>query len=458
MVVRRTAVAIAAMGAAMGAAIALASCADVLGLKDFELETAEGGPGGGSDGGDAGSVGRDGAPSDGVAPDGGGGPADADEDVVADGSMPAADAPAESAPEAAVDAPLEPDVVQPVDAPADVPEDVPTGPPKDAPADVPPDVPCVGSMTDARNCGTCGHDCEGGGCFDGACQPFPLSGAVDAFDMVSDGTTVYWVDGKTSGMVGRCGVSACTPTPVVSAQPMPIRIALDSAGQPIWSQFGSGTTTDGSVWTLAGSTPTPVATHRFAPQGVTADATYFYWAELDANQLVRAARAGGMPGTFGPPQMGPVSIVLDTAGFAYWTASNDGTVNRCPVASCTAAMTKAIVMGQTSPWGLAIDAGYLYFTDLQSTGRVVRCNHDGTGQMQLGGGSQSNPLRIVSDGVHVYWTNQGSGANTGSVMACTGATCAPIATGLATPAGIAVDAKAVYYSTEGDTTLWKVVK
>jgi hypothetical protein len=239
---------------------------------------------------------------------------------------------------------------------------------------------------------------------------------------------------------------------------MPIRIALDGAGTPFWTEFGTGTMADGSVWTLTGSTPTAIATHRFAPEGIAADASFVYWAELDGNQLVRYTRSSGSPSVFGGTQSGPVSIVLDGAGRAYWTDSSGGTVDTCPVANCTAATTTPLVTGRTSPWGLAVDASFVYVTELTSAGSVIRCGHDGSGQMQLGGGPQSYPLRIVSDGAHVYWTNQGSAPGTGSVMQCEGAACAPIATGLAGPAGLAVDARAVYYGTEGDSTLWKVVK
>jgi hypothetical protein len=340
------------------------------------------------------------------------------------------------------------------DSPADAPADVFP----DVLADVSSDVPCVGSMTDARNCGACGHDCEGGSCSSGVCTPFVLKSGVTAYDIVSDGTTLYWVDRKANGTVARCGVTSCTPSPIASAQSTPIRIALDGAGTPFWTAFGTGTAADGSVWTLNGGAPARIVSNRFGPEGIVVDASFVYWAELDGNDLARYARGTGTPSPFGGTQSGPVNVVLDGAGAAYWTSSGDGTIDTCPVANCTAATTTPVVQNRTTPWGLAIDASFLYFTELTATGSVVRCDHGGGGETQLGGGPQSYPLRIVSDGTSVYWTNQGAASGNGSVMRCTGTTCAPIATGLATPAGIAVDSKAVYYGTVGDSTLWKVVK
>jgi hypothetical protein len=369
-------------------------------------------------------------------------PGDAADSASGDDSAVTADA----ALDVEIDGPLDSSVDAPLDSPADV------------LADVPADVPCVGSMTDSKNCGACGHDCEGGSCSGGECQPFVLKSGVYPFDLASDGATLYWVDGKTSGSVERCGVTVCTPIPIASARPTPIRITLDGSGTPFWTEFGSGTAADGSVWTLAGSTPSPIATHRFAPEGIVADASFVYWAELDANQLVRYTRSSATPAVFGGPQQGPAGIVLDGAGRAYWTSSNDGTVDSCPVATCATATTTPVLSGRMNPWGIAIDATYLYVTELTGTGNVIRCDHGGGAQTQLGGGPQSSPLRIVSDGTHVYWTNQGSGPGTGSVMRCAGTTCAPLATGLASPAGIAVDGRAVYYGTVGDGTLWKMVK
>jgi hypothetical protein len=428
--------------AAVGMLLAFASCADVLGLKDFELEPGEGGGDAAEASGDHAEPGAETGASgaDVGAPEGPEGDAGFDTAAIdASGDSPVDRSIAD---EAAIDGP--------VDAAVDVAL-------LDVSADAAPDAPCVGSQTDARNCGACGHDCEEGACVSGVCTPFPLSRGVFADDLVSDGTTLYWVDGKPGGTVSRCGVDACTPTPIVSNRAMPLRVALDPAGQLLWTEFGSGTTADGSVWMLNGSTPTPLAMHRNGPQGIAADASSVYWAELNGNQLVRYTRASGTFAPFGPAQGGPVSIVLDGTGNAYWTASGDGKVNRCPVNNCTPGTVTTLASLHTSPWGVALDAKYVYFTTLQSSGSVLRCGHDGAAQVLIASG-QAFPLRMATDETHVYWTDEGLGAGTGSVMRCTDTTCAPIATGLASPAGLAVDAKAVYYGTESDSTLWKMVK
>jgi hypothetical protein len=34
---------------------------------------------------------------------------------------------------------------------------------------------CVDASSDVANCGSCGHDCQGGGCLAGRCQPVTLA-------------------------------------------------------------------------------------------------------------------------------------------------------------------------------------------------------------------------------------------------------------------------------------------
>jgi hypothetical protein len=73
---------------------------------------------------------------------------------------------------------------------------------EDGAADAP--IPLDGSPTDGcgdtqsspHDCGACGHDCEGGACVNGVCQPFLLTND-ESFpkSLAVDDTTLYWANG-----------------------------------------------------------------------------------------------------------------------------------------------------------------------------------------------------------------------------------------------------------------------
>jgi hypothetical protein len=52
---------------------------------------------------------------------------------------------------------------------------------------------CVDFKTDPNNCGSCGHNCLGGDCDSGTCQPVDVvSGQPGLEGMITDGTYLYW--------------------------------------------------------------------------------------------------------------------------------------------------------------------------------------------------------------------------------------------------------------------------
>jgi hypothetical protein len=354
-----------------------------------------------------------------------------------------------------------------VDGGDDAPADAPADSPVDAPAEASGDAGC-GTLTacggkcvdltmDAKNCGSCGHDCLGGGCSLSACQPFPLTHNAQAWDLATDGTNLYWTDSTSS--VQKCAIASCTPTPVKTGQNQPERLVYDGAGKIYWTVYGSASAATGEIWSYDGVSAGSLVMSQYEPEGIAFDSNSLYWADTVTNQIAKSPRAGGTSTPFAPSQSTPISIAIDS-GSAYWTDSGSGAVQKCSTANCSAS---AIATGQAVPWGLAVDANYVFWTNLADTGSVWRSDHNGASAAQLGG-TQAHPLRIVSDGSHVYWTNQGTTAASftdGSVMQCPVASCnspTPIAKAANTPSGIASDSKAVYYCTYGDKTLWMMAK
>jgi len=73
-------------------------------------------------------------------------------------------------------------------------------------------------QTDPGNCGVCGHDCLGGSCASGACQPLTLAIAHGSIGLAIDSTFVYWADNE-AGAINKVSTALThlgTPTAVVS--------------------------------------------------------------------------------------------------------------------------------------------------------------------------------------------------------------------------------------------------
>ncbi len=152
---------------------------------------------------------------------------------------------------------------------------------------------CVDGDTDPANCGACGHDCLGGACSAGACQPITLAtGQIMPMCMAMNATGVYWTNNGTV---------------------MP----------------GPG---NGSVMGVAldGTHLTTLATGD-SPYGIAVDAQYAYWTDADDSILWRSPLDGGgvdggtkmqlYAGTYPANQVRGVALA---GGLVYWGDDGDG--------------------------------------------------------------------------------------------------------------------------------------
>lgn len=73
--------------------------------------------------------------------------------------------------------------------------------------------------SDAANCGACGHDCLGGACLEGACQPVTLVETYASGPIAADGGFVYWFDGETDVLM-RVPTTGGAPSSVADLAPV----------------------------------------------------------------------------------------------------------------------------------------------------------------------------------------------------------------------------------------------
>lgn len=449
---KRQALALLAVGGAMG----LAACGNILGLKDLEPWPAEGGTaeGGGDDGAE------ESAPD---APVLGDGPSTGDaRDAMSGGDVLGEEDHATTG-EGSVDAMGD---VTTMDSPGD------TSTPPDSPTCTSPNTlcgtMCVDLTSDGSNCGRCNHDCLGGMCTNSVCQPVELLSGTTPFDIVDANGVLYWVDQATKAWT--CTPSNClgTDTVILPGLAAPTRIAWDGDVTLFWTNNGNGGAGSVEQYTIgtgAHTTLAPAGVTITAPQGIAATTQYVFWTDTAAALAVRFDRTSGT-GTKYALGSGavPAGMTLCEGGTRVcWTdeftaSGMAGNVLSLDLASWTSVGT--INGSQHQPWSITDDGTQQFWVNYDAAG-------SGGAVVSSGGAtvaSQDMPVRIVSDAKDVFWTNQGSGTNNGSVMmaapSLTASSVQVLVPNLASPVGLAIDANAVYYGVTGSngTGLWMIAR
>jgi hypothetical protein len=323
------------------------------------------------------------------------------------------------------------------------------------------DGPC-GTEDDTHNCGHCGHDCLGGKCSKGACQPVFLidtdAGVSPAY-LAQDDEFLYWTD-IPNETVNRTSKSS-GKTKVEQQSGGARAIAVDDAAL-YWGDY-IGVWRCSKTACFAGEKPTLIA-NASDVASLAIDDQGIYWSENGLQIL--AAHKYGSSETGSVLWQGDASTeFVATDGQRVYFTADDGVLHGVGVDGGES-VTTGDADGDASSFGIALNGGVVYWT-------VSDVNHgviSETPTKSLGSSTlataQREPIAVASDGNNVYWINAGNGAPNGAeIVECSILPqCSPtvIARGFS-PLAIVVDDVAVYWTdtqtaTGNNGTLSKLAK
>ena len=233
---------------------------------------------------------------------------------------------------------------------------------------------------------------------------------------------------------------------------------------------------------LDGTGQQVLLTKQAGPTGLAVDGSPYgiYWTEFSAGTVAQASpSASATACTAGnfyctkslvTGQTDPVGLAVNgsaSGGFIYWAVEggagiNDGTIMRADLGGGN---ITTLVSGLNAPYGVTIDSGHIYWTDLgtfnplsgatNSDGKIMEANLDGTGVTTLAS-SQASPTGIAVNASHIYWADACSGTTLGGTIMesnLDGTAVTTLVSGLDCPTGVAVDSSHLYWSDGADGTI-----
>jgi hypothetical protein len=309
---------------------------------------------------------------------------------------------------------------------------------------------CGGSLADdSLNCGACGHDCLGGDCAAGSCQPFVLlSGQTHPIDdLAVYEAVIYWTAGDLhlrrmpedgqgppaviasagdsqiaveggfvyffnpgGSVVESVSANGGTPAELLSAPGFVRGLAADATGVYLSTDARAlyrGPLEDPD----AGTPPAEIASTENEPFAVATDDTNVYAASY--YQLVFAPKDAGSDAPASPlndatsmPDVKQPHLAVDGEGVAW--AVQDGGAARYSVVAPMGLVSPMLVSASIVVTGITAEPGHVYVTE--EDGTVAMVPPDGGAAKTLAQNQEGARLPVVS-ATAIYWVTRPDGGD-----------------------------------------------
>jgi hypothetical protein len=322
---------------------------------------------------------------------------------------------------------------------------------------------CVDLQSDAKNCGTCGHDCLGGQCTTGKCQPITITtGQTAVSSLAVDATSIYWtrtggqgstvnkanLDGSNvvtlytsaycsdivvdaqnayfhcNTTIYRCAIGGCNMQPTAVGGPFANNVAglaIDSANNRLY--FTIGTPYNSSSGGFIASLPIPnggayvrlVPADQPSPSSIRIQNGSVFWLNSGVYVNDNPLNNGGLKkAPLGINQQETVvgtdtgttdeyGLALD-ANTAFW---GGGSLPQVRTVSLGGGSPTMFVNAGGSVSGVVVDAPDVWYAET-TAGSVRRCNKGNCTPVIVASG-QGAPYSIIQDAVSVFWGNYTGG-------------------------------------------------
>lgn len=312
---------------------------------------------------------------------------------------------------------------------------------------------CVDTSSDANHCGACDHDCGGGLCGGGVCQPVELASHSGMHGLLLDqaGSRVFFATSDFNTATNAVGVVS-TQTGAVD---------LFSENQPAASYLAQGgshlyftTWDEASVRSIDLSQP-GVPTIEIGLSG-----GGFGMRTGPSGDVFYCDYALGLF-SFDPTATPVVAVPsVQAAGIHHFVFDSDGSIVFTVAASTSTVERynpstgmRTTLATSDDPWDIVQDDAFFYFSD-QATGTLQRIAKPGGAPAQLMAGNLSAARGLAVDEDYVYVVSGTAVTRVAKVPPHT----ATFVTGAQSGNAIAVDGDFIYWTNIGTGKLMKVAK
>lgn len=257
---------------------------------------------------------------------------------------------------------------------------------------------CETNLTNnSSHCGTCGHDCLGGGCSTSRCTAWTLATTTNYPSRIAVGATHVYYAEKTG--IYRVPLAGGVPEFLVASS-QASSLAIDTT-YVYWSTLKN--TADNAVYRapLAGGTPYTIQANIAYPRDVAVDDSFVYWCYENGIDR-RSKTSTTVTHVLSGQKVDEIELGQNNVYFVEGSA--DGTVGW--VAKTGGPATNLNTL-QNRPTDIAIDDEWVYFP-AAGAGIIKKVRKSGTGTTVLASGYDS-PVRLAIDDQHVFFTDSDGG-------------------------------------------------